>query len=59
MSDDRPGEMVPWEDLTRQQKEDFAALCDEFVGIETPEDAEKYYGDKEQLLEDARSLTDD
>jgi hypothetical protein len=48
---------IPWEDLEQDQKEQFAALCDEFVGIETVEDAKKYYGNKEQLLQDAREAT--
>jgi len=52
----KPNDMVPWEDLTKKQKEDFAALCDQFVGIETVEDAEQYYGNKEKLMEDAQEV---
>jgi hypothetical protein len=50
---------IPWDELSQQQKEEFAALCDRFVGIETVDDAEKYYGNKEKLKADARSVTDD
>jgi len=50
---------IPWEDLSKRQREEFAELCDRFVGIETVDDAEKYYGNREKLIEDARSATDD
>lgn len=50
---------VPWEDLTKQQKEQFATLCDRYVGIECVEDAKQYYGNKEKLLEDAQEVNND
>jgi hypothetical protein len=48
---------VDWQDLTKQQKEQFAQLCDRYVGIESVEDAQKYYGNKEKLIEDAEGVT--
>jgi len=52
-------EKVPWDELSRQQKESFAALCDKFVGIKTLSDAKKYYGNKEKLEEDATRAADE
>ena len=54
-----PGRVVPWDELSRDQKEQFAELVDRFVGIETVKDAEKHYANKEKLIEDAREVTDD
>lgn len=50
-------ERVPWGKLNRHQKEEFAELCDQFVGLDTVEDAEKYYGNREKLIEDAQEAT--
>ena len=47
---------VPWDELSRKQQEAFAALCDRFVGIDTVDDAKKYYGNKDKLKEDARAV---
>jgi len=56
MSDDTK---VPWSDLSRTEKEEFAALCDRFVGLDTVEDAEQYYGNKEKLIADSKAVTDE
>ena len=48
---------VAWDELSKKQQEDFAELCDRFVGIDTVDDARKYYGNKDKLKEDARDAT--
>jgi len=50
---------VPWSELPRQKKEEFAALCDRFVGIETVDNAEKYYGNREKLIKDSQKIVGD
>lgn len=58
MSDDRPDDMVPWEDLDQSEREQFAGMVAQLVDIDDVADAKEYYGDRERLKQAARDQSD-
>lgn len=57
-TDDGPGEVVDWEDLEDHERRQFAAMVSQMVEIDDVDDAKKYYGNRERLLQDAREAAD-
>lgn len=58
MSDDPPGDRVPWEDLDAAEREQFAAMVSKVVDIDDVEDAKPFYGNRERLEQAAREQSD-
>jgi len=49
---------IPWDELSVEQKREFAGLCAAHVDLDGVEDAKQYYGNKEKLFADAKVNND-
>lgn len=54
-SDDRPGTKVPWDDLSENEKRQFAnTLRESGLDLDSREDAEPFYGQKNRVVAELR-----